>query len=394
MRLGTVSDTSSANMPPRILILSTSVGAGHLRAAQAIELALREMAPDATVVNVDVLTLTNVVFRRIYGKFYLDLVNHAPHVLGYLYDWMDRPRRPKYPPDRVRLILEKLNLRKLGEFLADENWDVIVNTHFLPAEIIAAMRNKGVIHTPQVTVTTDFDTHRLWVNQPCEQYTTATTEGAAYLESYGVPPEHIHVTGIPIDPVFAQPKDREELIRQYGFAGDRPVVLQLTGGFGVGPVASILGSILAVEQPIQVITVAGRNPKAKRLLEGVAVPRRHKCNIFGFTEKIDELMAVADVVVTKPGGLTTSEVLARGAAIAVLNPIPGQEIRNSDYLLEIGAGIKVNNVQTLPLKLGGLLDDPKRLNQLKATSRKIARPRSAYEVGEIALKTARRGHRI
>ncbi|HTW94576.1 MAG TPA: glycosyltransferase [Tepidisphaeraceae bacterium] len=381
-------------MPPRVLILSASVGAGHLRAAQAIERALRETAPDALVENVDVLALTNVVFRRIYGKFYLDLVNHAPHVLGYLYDWMDRPRRPKYPPDRLRLILEKLNLRKLAGYLADENWDVIVNTHFLPAEIIAAMRNKGVIHTPQVTVTTDFDTHRMWVNQPCEQYTTATSEGAAYLQSYGVPPEHTHVTGIPIDPVFAKPKDRHQLIREYGFADDRPTVLQLTGGFGVGPVASILSSILAIERPLQVITVAGKNPKAKRQLDLVAVPRRHKCSVFGYTDKIDELMAVADVVVSKPGGLTTSEVLARGATLAILNPIPGQEIRNSDYLLELGAAIKINSVQTLPLKLGGLLNNEKRLHDLKAVCRKIARPRAAYDVAEIALKTARRGGRV
>src|SRR5580704_16016529 len=146
-------------MTARILILSASVGAGHLRAAQAVELALRELAPDAIVKNVDVLTLTNAVFRRIYGKFYLDLVNHAPHVLGYLYDWMDRPRMPKYPPDRIRLLLEKVNLTKFTEMLEDEQWDVIVNTHFMPAEIIAALRKKGLIHTPQITVTTDFDTH-------------------------------------------------------------------------------------------------------------------------------------------------------------------------------------------------------------------------------------------
>src|SRR5689334_6812289 len=123
-------------MPKKILVLSASVGAGHMRAAEAVELALRETAPDALVKNVDVLTLTNGAFRRVYGTAYLDLVNKAPHVLGYFYDMMDRPRRPKSTRDRLRLIVEKLNLKSLCDLLECESWDTIVNTHFLPAEII------------------------------------------------------------------------------------------------------------------------------------------------------------------------------------------------------------------------------------------------------------------
>src|SRR5205807_1427378 len=163
---------------PRILILSASVGAGHLRAAQAVELALREVVPDATVRNVDILTLTNAAFRRVYGKAYLDLVNKAPHVLGYFYDMLDRPSRSgKNRSDRVRLAVEKLNLTGFTRFLQEEPWDLIINTHFLPAEIVASLRKQERLNVPQVTVTTDFETHRLWVNQPCERYFTATEEG-------------------------------------------------------------------------------------------------------------------------------------------------------------------------------------------------------------------------
>src|SRR6185295_18287660 len=115
--------------------------------------------------------------------------------------------------------------------------------------------------------------------------------------------------------------------------------------------------ILAIEQPLQVCVVAGKNAKAKTQLEAINVPTRHKAKVIGFTTEIDELMAAADVVVSKPGGLTTSETLARGAAMAIVNPIPGQESRNSDYLLENGAAIKIGNAGTLPLKLGRLLDD-------------------------------------
>src|SRR5205807_5909088 len=125
---------------PRILILSASVGAGHLRAAQAVELALREVVPDATVRNVDILELTNAAFRRLYGKAYLDLVNKAPHVLGYFYDLLDQPSSSGRHRDRLRLAVEKINLRSFIRFLQDEPWDLVINTHFLPAEIIAALR--------------------------------------------------------------------------------------------------------------------------------------------------------------------------------------------------------------------------------------------------------------
>jgi processive 1,2-diacylglycerol beta-glucosyltransferase len=380
-------------MGPRVLILSASVGTGHLRAAEAVELALRQTAPDAFVQNIDVLTLTNAIFRRIYGRMYIDLVNHLPHFLGHMYDWMDKPRRPKYPPDRFRLILENLNLGKLLKLLKRQDWDVIVNTHFLPAELIAALRKKRLIHTPQITVTTDLDTHRMWVNQPCEKYTTATEEGAAYLHSYGVPAEHTVVTGIPVHPVFAEPKTPAECRSLHGLDDDRPVILQLAGGFGVGPVANLFEAICSIKTPIQVVAVAGKNPRAKKLLDAVSVPRRHRAVIFGFTDRIDELMGAADIVVSKPGGLTTSETLSRGAAMAIVNPIPGQEIRNSDWLLENSAAIKINNVPTAGMKLEALLSDPRRLAELKANSLRLGRPRAAFDVAELALEMARRGRR-
>src|SRR6185437_12718613 len=319
---------------------SASVGAGHLRAAQAVELALREVVPHATVRNIDVLELTNAPFRRLYGKFYLDLVNKAPHVLGYFYDLLDQPSRSgKNRTDKLRLAVEKLNLRSFIRLVRDEPWDLVINTHFLPAEIIASLRRRGELSLPQVTATTDFETHRLWVNQPCDHYYTATDEGAHYLQHWGIPAEQTTVNGIPIHPVFAKPKDRAECLARHGLAGDRPIVLQLSGGFGVGPIAKLYRALLEVSRPIELVTIAGRNETVKTELQAIEPPSRHRAKVLGFTDQIDELMAVADLVVSKPGGLTTSETLARGAVMVIVNPIPGQESRNSDYLLESGAAI-------------------------------------------------------
>lgn len=380
-------------MAKRVLVLSASVGAGHMRAAQAVELALREVAPDAEVKNIDVLTLTNAAFRKVYGESYLDLVNKAPHVLGYFYDMLDKPRRPKSKRDRLRLMVEKLNLSKFLDLMTDSKWDVVVNTHFLPAEIIASVRRDNKASVPQITATTDFETHRLWVNEPCDHYTTATEEGAAYLRHWGVPAEHVSVTGIPIHPVFSKPKDRQEALRSQGLVGDRLILLQLAGGFGVGPIEQLYRGVLGIGVPLEIVVVTGRNAAAREQLQQIEVPARHRAKVIGFTEQIDELMAVADVVLSKPGGLTTSEVLARGAAMAIVNPIPGQESRNSDFLLENGAAVKINNIATLSMKLTSLLEDPRRLETLKKNARKIAKPRAAFDVARLALDWAERGCR-
>ncbi|MBI1831547.1 MAG: glycosyltransferase [Planctomycetes bacterium] len=377
-------------MPLRILVLSASVGAGHLRAAEAVELAARQMLPDAMVKNVDVLDMTNRLFRHIYGQFYIDLVNKAPHLLGYFYDMLDELPSPKRRRDRLRLYLEKLNLPSFIKFLKSEPWDLVINTHFLPAEIIASLREKKELDLLQVTATTDFETHRLWVNQPCDRYFTATPEGALYLQHWGVPATDTFCTGIPIHPVFSTPKDKKSCIAKHRLADDRPIVLQLSGGFGVGPIEKIFHGILSVEQPIQLVTITGRNEKLKEQLGKLKPPSRHKVKVMGFTKEIDELMQAADLIVSKPGGLTTSEVLARGAVMVIVNPIPGQESRNSDYLLENGAAIKANNLATLGYKVNALLKDTGWLERLRGNVRRIAKPRAAFEVVEKSLELLKR----
>jgi len=374
---------------PRILVLSASVGGGHLRAAEAVELALREMAPEATVRNVDVLSLTNATFRRVYAKTYFELVKKAPHLVGYFYDRLDRPkRRGRSKGDRLRLLVQKLNLRKFTKLLKDEPWDAIVNTHFLPAELVASLRRRRKIKTPQVIATTDFETHRLWVHEPCEHYFTATAEGAAYLGAFGVEPARVTATGIPIHPAFGTSKSGGTWLAENGLSGDRPVVLQLAGGFGVGPIEDIFRAILAIERPLDIVVVTGRNAAAKKTLARIRARGAHRVRVLGFTDRMDEIMAAADLAVTKPGGLTTSEALARSVPLAIVDPIPGQESRNSDFLLENGAAIKVNHLATLAYKIGGLLAEPRRLSAMKQRARLLGRPRAAFTVALAALKLA------
>jgi processive 1,2-diacylglycerol beta-glucosyltransferase len=367
-------------MTPRILILSVSAGAGHVRAAEAMELAARQLLPGAHVRNVDVLQLTNRFFRYVYGPLYVDLVNAAPHLLGYMYDLLDRTPRRLGLGERFRLRFQEWNLRAFVKLLTGERWDLVINTHFTPAEIIATLRRRGQFHSPQVTATTDFGLHRIWVHLPCDRYFTATDEAAVYLRERGVSAETILATGIPIDPIFSVPKDRSSCRVKHGLADDRPVVLQLSGGFGVGPIEKYMRALLAVSVPLQIVTIAGKNAERVRRLQAVPVPARHRLRVIPYTRDIDEYMAAADLVMSKSGGLTTAETLARGAIMVVVNPTPGQECRNCDFLLENGAAIKVNNIEVLPSKLTELLCDEGRMRTLRANVRRVARPRAAFDV--------------
>ncbi len=359
-RLNGRTDTTGSR-PPRILLFSASVGTGHLRAAEALELALRRLAPEARVRNVDVLSLSTRPFRYCYGQMYVNLVNRAPQVLGFFYNLMDRytpPERQSHRWDRLRVALEKMSLRPLVCLLQSEPWDLVVNTHFLPGEIIASLYEQKRCRVPQVMVVTDFETHRLWVTQPCAHYCTATEESARYLRCYGVPRGDVSVTGIPIHPAFA-----DELYR----------------------------ALLEVEVPVELVVVTGHNAAALRHLRTLPVPPRHHTTVLGYTRDMDELMTAADLAVSKPGGLTTSEALARGLPLAVVHPVPGQEDRNSDYLLENGAAIKVNHVPTLAFKVTELLRDGERLARLKANARRLGRPQAAFAVAERVLSLLRPG---
>jgi processive 1,2-diacylglycerol beta-glucosyltransferase len=287
---------SAVSRSPHILILSVSAGSGHLRAAEALELALRRVAPQAVVKNVDVLSLATKPFRFCYGQVYVDLIDAAPQVLGFFYNLMDRFRPPELQShrwDHLRVALERMSMRPLLHLLQSEPWDLVINTHFLSGEIIASLHEQKRCSVPQVTVVTDFETHRLWVTQPCMHYFTATEEAARYLQCYGVPGDDITVTGIPIHPVFAQAKSRARCRARHGLRGDRPVILQLAGGHGVGPIEELYRALLDVEVPLEIVVVTGRNRAAQRHLKTLAVPPRHHTTILGYTREIDELMARA-----------------------------------------------------------------------------------------------------
>ena len=370
------------SMRKKVLILSASVGAGHLRAADAIEKAMADSYPEIETTNIDVLEYTNPLFRRLYGKLYLDLVKRMPDALGWIYDSLDKP----WQKERRRLALDRLNTQPLVRLLIDQDPDIAVCTHFLPAEIISWLRAKKKITTRQAIVVTDFDAHALWLCRNYEHYFVPLEETAVNLAKVGIKKETITISGIPIDPVFAIDKDKSETREKLGLSRDRFTIIVSAGGFGVGNVEKLLKALAEMETESQIVAICGRNEDLRREVSALSgsLQSGSKARIVpvGFTDAMDEYMSASDLIVGKPGGLTTSEALAKELVFVIVNPIPGQEERNSDHLLEKGCAVKCNSLQTLAYKIDKLAASPERLALMRTNIDSLAKPDSASTVAK------------
>jgi processive 1,2-diacylglycerol beta-glucosyltransferase len=280
-----------------------------------------------------------------------------------IYERTDQP----WNHPRRRLAMDRLNTQPMTRMLKRLQPDLCVATHFLPAEIIAWLIAKEKLCAHHAIVVTDYDVHALWLCRPVDRYYVAMEESAEYMASIGVPRESLRVTGIPVDPLFATPADRAAERNRFGLDPDAPTVLVFAGGEGVGPIEQVVGDLLAMRRPWQIVAIAGKSEKTRRRLEELArragllssgAPRL--CAV-GFTTEMVRYLAAADLLVGKAGGLTTSEALARALPMALIEPIPGEEERNADHLLEAGAAIRCNNLAAAAWKIARLLDDPARL---------------------------------
>lgn len=368
----------------RILILSASVGAGHVKAAEAVEAAIRRDSPTCVVEHRDVLSLMPGAFRRVYRDGYLDLVSKAPHLLGWLYDRTDKP----FHRDVIRLKIEQAGAQQLLDHIRAFAPDTVICTHFLPSALLERERRKRRFQGRIVTVVTDFEVHGMWLAAPSDHYFVATEEARAHLTALQVEPARITVSGIPTHPVFSETKSRAAMRKKHGLDAHLPAILLSAGGFGAGNAARIVEALVDAGVSAQIVAICGKSAPLKTAMEKVAARAKGKTklHVVGFTTEMDEWMSAADLVLGKPGGLTTSESLVKGLAWIVVNPIPGQEERNAIYLLESGAGIWCSNLYTLGHKVAAILTDPERLQQMKQQAKSLGRPDAAAIVARKCLE--------
>jgi processive 1,2-diacylglycerol beta-glucosyltransferase len=363
-------------MKKRVLIISTSAGTGHVRAGEALTKVFEEHALVGEVLHSDALDFTNKVFRDFYSKLYARLVQTAPDFLGWWYKQSDEP----WKTDGMRLMLDRLNTGPLVKFIRHFNPHITVCTHFMPAGIISHLIAKNLLDAHLSIVVTDLDFHAMWLSRVFHRYFVAIAETKVHLEELGLPKERITVSGIPIDPEFATPIDRVATRFEYGLHPTRPTMLLSAGALGAGPAEFVVERLKNLRSKAQTIVVCGRNPETReRVLRSVG-QNNTNFKVFGYTTRMPDLMKISDLFIGKPGGLTTAETLACGLPMVIVSPIPGQEERNSDHLLEEGVAVKCNEMTTIPYKIDSLLDDPLRVEEMRRKAFALSRPEAARTI--------------
>jgi len=348
----------------RILILSASAGAGHNRAAEAIRESAKAYCPGVETEWVDSLKYTNKVFAKLYEKSYVWMASYSPTLWGALYKQAGKHPEEKRI-DKLIELHDRLTYRKLAAHVEEFKPDVALCTHFLPANVLLAKR-MGV---PVYLVVTDFDAHTLWLNRKASGYFVASDEVKVQLSRYGYPPEKIRTTGIPIHPVFSLETPRTP--------SDRPAILFMSGGFGMGHMEEALERLLSIHVPFNLTVVAGKNEAMRKKLERIA---GNRAVVHGFVSNVHELMGRSDLIITKAGGLTVSECLAKKLPMVIFSPIPGQEECNADYLLEHGCAVKARTLDVLDYKVLELLENPARLDMMRRACGSAARARAGRDI--------------
>lgn len=369
----------------RVLILSIKAGAGHLRAAQAIEAVFAEQYPEVEVEHLDALEYTNAAFRKSFTEGYETLARDLPTIWGKIYSSLEE-RPAKSTVKRVAAVFDRLNARPLRRAVRAFQPDAVVCTHYMPAEVVGRLRRKGKLAAPVYVTLTDYDIHTMWLQDGVDHYTVATEEMAYALDAKGLDGAQVHVTGIPIMPVFSTPwPGRAEMRERLGLRVTVPTLLVSAGGFGLFHIDRFAEELAARVPDVQFLAVAGRNKRLRRGLEKVARKHPDKILPFGFVDNMHELMAASDFAVAKCGGLTTSECLAMGLPMVIIKPVPGQEERNAAFLLESGAGLWAHTAAHMIYKVERLLAAPDRVAQMAAAARAAARAGAAYEVVRVVM---------
>jgi processive 1,2-diacylglycerol beta-glucosyltransferase len=367
----------------RILILSASVGSGHVSAAEALAKSFRARPDVEDVLVDDSLDHTNVLHKQLYSTLYKRLSAMLPEFLGWWYVSSDEP----WVSDKSRLALDLPQALPLVNLVRDFQPDSIICTHFMPAGVLSFLIGLGRLEAELGIVVTDFHFHAFWITRAFHWYFVAQEEDRIHMEGLGLPGDRIHVTGIPVGPEFMTPVDRGEVLRRYDLDPTQPTLLVAGGALGLSPASAVVRRLLQLDRKFQAIIACGKNDELKREIEMLTSEQRDRFRVLGYTREMPDLLGAATLLLSKPGGMTTAESLARGLPMVILDPIGGQEERNSDVLLEAGAAVKCTEVTVLNHKLCRLLDDPERIAAMRENARRLGRPDAAEAIARIVTES-------
>ena len=371
----------------KILIFYASYGGGHLSAAKSIQECLETSYTNIQIEVIDCIKYINRMLNKVTTGAYNEMAKDVPNLWGKVYAGSQ-----KGILSSVSKETNKLMARKLFKLIIEYKPDLIISTHPFSSQMVSYLKRKGHLDCELATILTDFSMHTQWLigNEYGDYFFVANDKMKEQLINYGVKREKIHVTGIPLSSKFKRKIDNKETYRMFNLNPERKTILFFGGGeFGLGKerTVQILDSLIRNVPDYQIVAISGKNEKMKKKFEEIVSHENveDRVRILGFTDKVPELMKISNIVVTKPGGLTTSESLASGLPILVISPIPGQEEENLDFLTNCGAALRTTKKYSLPVLLKVLIDDPSRLDNLRKNIKSIRKFDSAVNISNLVV---------
>jgi processive 1,2-diacylglycerol beta-glucosyltransferase len=360
-------------MPKRVLFLYISPSSGHQHAADAVREALALLDPNCETHGFDSFSYAYPKIGKLIARTYLEVLRLTPGLWNYVYDNPDVEAATR----EIREVLNLISGPRMQTLLQRYNPEAIVCTQAVPCSVFAAEKRRGALNIPLIAVVTDFAIHSYWVYKEVDLYCVSSEEARKDLIRYGIEAARIVVTGIPISPKFLKPQRKEAIRARLGLQRRMPTVLMMGGSQGMGPLQETLAKLQ--DLPIQCIVATGLNRELYRLLRKT-YGHNDQVRLFGYTRRIHMLMEASDLLLSKPGGLTSSEALAKNLPMICSNPIPGQEERNARYLIKQGVAEQADSPEDIAALIKTLLDQPERLKRMTERTRAIGKPYAAIEV--------------
>lgn len=364
-----------------MLLMYISEVSGHRSAAMAIEKALRDASAETQILSINAFHYTNPISEKIINRLYMSVIQNTPKIWDYLYDNPSVERSIQ----KIKNFVHKMNSPKLKKLFDKFNPDIVVCTQAFPCGMVADFKKYYNSDIKLVAVLTDFVPHSYWVYDRIDYYISPSDEVTLRLTKKDVGPDKIKTLGIPFDPKFSRPVNKAEIRERFNLDPGKPTILIMGGGHGLGPINTVVESLEKVKGPLQEIIVAGVNKKLYGSLEKQIKKCKKKIILLGFVDNINELMEVTDIIVTKPGGITTAEALTKELPMVIVKPIPGQEANNTAYLIEKGAAVKIDEPKGINLLIEDLLSNPDKLEGMRKSARLISKPNSSTDIANFLL---------
>lgn len=372
----------------KIVVAHVPAGSGHERAAQAVMAGLIQMNAQVQPLLLNAAQKADRTYQWAFTRGYQMLIDHAPGLWALMYyatdcAWLTSLWR------RLHRLQNAWHGKGLEEFLVSAQPDTFVATHFFPVEVAAFLKRSRRISSTVIAVITDYLPHTLWIAPGVDRYIVGFLETKEELIRRGVKAQQISVLGIPIDPKFSQRNDRVAVAQRLGIDPKGCTILIGSGGFGTGPIASLVQSLGRLKEKVQLLIVTGKNASLFKRLSSLNRKIPHVLKIYGFIHNMDELMDVSDLMITKPGGLSCSEALAKGLPLILISPIPGQESRNAQLLSQKQIAAVAPRLSRICQIIERMRRDQGGLSAWAQRAREAARPNAALEIATLATQASR-----